>query len=51
MRLLLLPKGDYRIDRMWDPLGMQATGSNDLVIDDAVWRSVPVVARSRYSPM
>lgn len=45
MRLFLLPKGDYRIDRMWDPMGLQATGSNDLIIDDAF-----VPAHRTYAP-
>ena len=35
MRLFLVPAADYRIDRCWDPFGLRATGSNDLVIEDA----------------
>ena len=35
MRLFLVPMGDCRIDRVWDTFGLRATGSNDLVIEDA----------------
>lgn len=35
MRLFLVPMADYRIDRVWDTFGLRATGSNDLVIEDA----------------
>ncbi|MES2301134.1 MAG: hypothetical protein V4521_03520 [Pseudomonadota bacterium] len=35
MRLFLVPMEDYRIDRVWDTFGLRATGSNDLVIEDA----------------
>jgi len=35
MRLFLIPMRDYRIDRVWDTFGLRATGSNDLVIEDA----------------
>ncbi len=31
----LLPKSDYRIERNWDVLGLRATGSHDIVVDDA----------------
>ena len=34
MRLFLVPKSDFRIDRVWDTFGLRATGSNDLLIDD-----------------
>jgi 3-hydroxy-9,10-secoandrosta-1,3,5(10)-triene-9,17-dione monooxygenase len=42
-RLFLLPRGDYRIAENWDTFGLCATGSNDIVIDDAfvpAYRSV-----------
>lgn len=35
MRLFLVPMNDLQIDRVWDTFGLRATGSNDLVIDDA----------------
>lgn len=35
MRLFLVPMEDYRIDRVWDTFGLRATGSNDLLIEDA----------------
>ncbi|MDT0509717.1 flavin-dependent monooxygenase [Novosphingobium sp. MMS21-SN21R] len=35
MRLFLVPMADYRIDRVWDTFGLRATGSNDLLIEDA----------------
>lgn len=35
MRLFLVPMHDLEIDRVWDPFGLRATGSNDLVIGDA----------------
>lgn len=31
----LLPFGDYRIDDVWDTVGLRGTGSNDIVVDDA----------------
>nr|WP_241022324.1 flavin-dependent monooxygenase [Burkholderia sp. Ac-20353] len=33
-RTFLLPKRDYRIERDWDVLGLRATGSHDIVVDD-----------------
>jgi len=35
MRLFLVPMQDIRIDRVWDTFGLRATGSNDLLIEDA----------------
>lgn len=32
---LLLPRSDYRIERNWDVLGLRATGSHDIVVEDA----------------
>ncbi|MBY4766661.1 acyl-CoA dehydrogenase family protein [Burkholderia ambifaria] len=34
-RTFLLPKSDYRIEQDWDVLGLRATGSHDIVVDDA----------------
>jgi 3-hydroxy-9,10-secoandrosta-1,3,5(10)-triene-9,17-dione monooxygenase len=34
-RTFLLPKADYRIEQDWDVLGLRATGSHDIVVDDA----------------
>ncbi|KVV46201.1 flavin-dependent monooxygenase [Burkholderia territorii] len=34
-RTFLLPKSDYRIRQDWDVLGLRATGSHDIVVDDA----------------
>lgn len=31
---ILVPRGDYRIDDVWDVVGLKATGSNDVVIED-----------------
>ncbi|WP_175966245.1 acyl-CoA dehydrogenase family protein [Burkholderia sp. BCC0322] len=33
-RTFLLPKSDYRIRQDWDVLGLRATGSHDIVVDD-----------------
>nr|WP_239008123.1 acyl-CoA dehydrogenase family protein [Burkholderia anthina] len=33
-RTFLLPKADYRIQQDWDVLGLRATGSHDVVVDD-----------------
>lgn len=33
-RTFLLPKSDYRIEQDWDVLGLRATGSHDIVVDD-----------------
>jgi len=31
----LIPRSDYRIDDVWDPVGLRGTGSNDIVVEDA----------------
>ena len=31
----LLPRSDYRIEHNWDVLGLRATGSHDIVVDNA----------------
>ncbi|MFX1767102.1 acyl-CoA dehydrogenase family protein [Paraburkholderia sp. A1RI-2L] len=33
-RTFLLPKSDYKIERDWDVLGLRATGSHDIVVND-----------------
>ncbi|NSX17640.1 flavin-dependent monooxygenase [Cupriavidus taiwanensis] len=33
-RTFLLPRSDYKIVRNWDVLGLRATGSHDIVVDD-----------------
>ncbi|WP_240732720.1 flavin-dependent monooxygenase [Halioglobus maricola] len=34
-RTFLLPKSDYRIEDTWHSMGLQGTGSNDIVVEDA----------------
>ncbi|MDV9170737.1 acyl-CoA dehydrogenase family protein [Streptomyces sp. W16] len=34
MRTFLLPGSDYRVDRVWDTVGLRGTGSNDLIVED-----------------
>jgi len=36
-RTFLVPSGAYRIEDTWDKMGLQATGSNDIVIDAPVF--------------
>jgi 3-hydroxy-9,10-secoandrosta-1,3,5(10)-triene-9,17-dione monooxygenase len=31
---ILVPRSDYRIEDVWDVVGLKATGSNDIVIED-----------------
>jgi 3-hydroxy-9,10-secoandrosta-1,3,5(10)-triene-9,17-dione monooxygenase len=35
-RTFLLPASDYAIDDVWDTVGLRGTGSNDIVVSDAV---------------
>lgn len=35
MRTFLLPRADYRIDDVWNTVGLRGTGSNDIVVEDA----------------
>ncbi|MEU3609622.1 3-hydroxy-9,10-secoandrosta-1,3,5(10)-triene-9,17-dione monooxygenase oxygenase subunit [Streptomyces sp. NPDC035033] len=34
MRTFLIPRTDYRVDDVWDTVGLRGTGSNDVVVDD-----------------
>lgn len=34
-RNFLLPRADYRVVENWDVMGLRATGSNDIVVEDA----------------
>ncbi|MET4693420.1 hypothetical protein [Endozoicomonas lisbonensis] len=33
-RTFLVPRSDYEIQDNWDVMGLRATGSNDIVVDD-----------------
>ncbi|CAL9607978.1 Flavin-dependent monooxygenase, oxygenase subunit HsaA [Nocardiopsis dassonvillei] len=34
LNVLLVPVGDYRVERVWDSVGLAGTGSHDLAVDD-----------------
>jgi 3-hydroxy-9,10-secoandrosta-1,3,5(10)-triene-9,17-dione monooxygenase len=34
-RTFLVPRSDYRIEDTWNSMGLQGTGSNDIVVEDA----------------
>ncbi len=34
-RTFLLPRADYRVEDTWHSMGLQGTGSNDIVVEDA----------------
>ncbi|KOV60432.1 3-hydroxy-9,10-secoandrosta-1,3,5(10)-triene-9,17-dione monooxygenase oxygenase subunit [Streptomyces sp. MMG1121] len=34
MRTFLIPRTDYRVDDVWDTVGLRGTGSNDVVVED-----------------
>ncbi|MEU1229876.1 MULTISPECIES: 3-hydroxy-9,10-secoandrosta-1,3,5(10)-triene-9,17-dione monooxygenase oxygenase subunit [unclassified Streptomyces] len=34
MRTFLIPRSDYRVDDVWDTVGLRGTGSNDVVVED-----------------
>ncbi|WP_305093988.1 3-hydroxy-9,10-secoandrosta-1,3,5(10)-triene-9,17-dione monooxygenase oxygenase subunit [Prescottella sp. R16] len=34
-RTFLIPARDYRVDDVWDTVGLRGTGSNDVVVEDA----------------
>jgi 3-hydroxy-9,10-secoandrosta-1,3,5(10)-triene-9,17-dione monooxygenase len=46
MRTFLVPRSDYRIDDTWHVSGLRATGSNDVVVEDAF---VPEHRTHRFS--
>jgi 3-hydroxy-9,10-secoandrosta-1,3,5(10)-triene-9,17-dione monooxygenase len=33
-RTFLLPRSDYRIEDVWDTIGLRGTGSNDIIVED-----------------
>ena len=35
-RTFLLPRSDYEIEDVWDTIGLRGTGSNDIIVKDAV---------------
>lgn len=54
-RMAVLPRDKARIEPNWDVMGLQATGSNDLVVDDVVvpeeWTFVRGGASSLDTPL
>ncbi|GGY59327.1 acyl-CoA dehydrogenase [Streptomyces omiyaensis] len=48
MRTFLVPRADYRVDDVWDTVGLRGTGSNDIVVDDAF---VPAHRSLGYGPV
>ncbi|KAA6210962.1 3-hydroxy-9,10-secoandrosta-1,3,5(10)-triene-9,17-dione monooxygenase oxygenase subunit [Streptomyces filamentosus] len=48
MRTFLVPRADYRVDDVWDTVGLRGTGSNDVVVDDAF---VPAHRTLGYGPV
>ncbi|WP_031223623.1 3-hydroxy-9,10-secoandrosta-1,3,5(10)-triene-9,17-dione monooxygenase oxygenase subunit [Streptomyces roseochromogenus] len=48
MRTFLIPRSDYRIDEVWDTVGLRGTGSNDVVVERAF---VPEHRTLGYGPM
>ncbi|ALO13267.1 Acyl-CoA dehydrogenase [Streptomyces venezuelae] len=34
MRTFLIPRSDYRVDDVWDTVGLRGSGSNDIVVED-----------------
>jgi 3-hydroxy-9,10-secoandrosta-1,3,5(10)-triene-9,17-dione monooxygenase len=49
-RTFLLPLGDYRIEDVWDTVGLRGTGSNDIVVEDVFvpdYRSLSFTDTSR----
>ncbi|MEV6836989.1 3-hydroxy-9,10-secoandrosta-1,3,5(10)-triene-9,17-dione monooxygenase oxygenase subunit [Streptomyces sp. NPDC051133] len=48
LRTFLLPRTDYRVDDVWDTVGLRGTGSNDVVVEDAF---VPGYRTLGYGPM
>ncbi|WP_326793638.1 acyl-CoA dehydrogenase family protein (plasmid) [Streptomyces sp. NBC_00841] len=48
MRTFLVPRTDYRVDDVWDTVGLRGTGSNDIVVEDVF---VPDHRALGYGPM
>ncbi|MGW8598292.1 3-hydroxy-9,10-secoandrosta-1,3,5(10)-triene-9,17-dione monooxygenase oxygenase subunit [Streptomyces sp. NPDC055893] len=48
MRTFLVPRSDYRVDDVWDTVGLRGSGSNDIVVDDAF---VPAHRTLGYGPV
>lgn len=51
-KTFLLPFGDYRIEDVWNTVGLRGTGSNDIVVEDAFvpdYRSLSFADTSRCS--
>ncbi|MFE6224950.1 3-hydroxy-9,10-secoandrosta-1,3,5(10)-triene-9,17-dione monooxygenase oxygenase subunit [Streptomyces sp. NPDC057854] len=48
LRTFLLPRTDYRVDDVWDTVGLRGSGGNDIVVDDAF---VPAHRSLGYGPV
>ncbi|MFF0473902.1 3-hydroxy-9,10-secoandrosta-1,3,5(10)-triene-9,17-dione monooxygenase oxygenase subunit [Streptomyces sp. NPDC004284] len=48
MLTFLVPRADYRIDDVWDTVGLRGSGSNDVVVEDAF---VPAHRTLGYGPV
>ncbi|MGO4631203.1 3-hydroxy-9,10-secoandrosta-1,3,5(10)-triene-9,17-dione monooxygenase oxygenase subunit [Streptomyces sp. 2RAF24] len=48
MLTFLVPRADYRVDDVWDTVGLRGSGSNDLVVTDAF---VPAHRTLGYGPV
>ncbi|MFB6842978.1 3-hydroxy-9,10-secoandrosta-1,3,5(10)-triene-9,17-dione monooxygenase oxygenase subunit [Streptomyces sp. NPDC056361] len=48
MLTFLVPRADYRVDDVWDTVGLRGSGSNDIVVEDAF---VPAHRTLGYGPV
>ncbi|ROQ36404.1 3-hydroxy-9,10-secoandrosta-1,3,5(10)-triene-9,17-dione monooxygenase [Streptomyces sp. PanSC19] len=48
MLTFLVPSADYRVDDVWDTVGLRGSGSNDIVVEDAF---VPAHRALGYGPV
>ncbi|WP_369148360.1 3-hydroxy-9,10-secoandrosta-1,3,5(10)-triene-9,17-dione monooxygenase oxygenase subunit [Streptomyces sp. R44] len=48
MLTFLVPRSDYRVDDVWDTVGLRGSGSNDLLVEDAF---VPAHRTLGYGPV
>ncbi|MFD3536216.1 3-hydroxy-9,10-secoandrosta-1,3,5(10)-triene-9,17-dione monooxygenase oxygenase subunit [Streptomyces sp. NPDC058664] len=48
MRTFLVPSADYRVDDVWDTVGLRGSGSNDIVVEEAF---VPAHRTLGYGPV